>query len=246
MRLHGKIALVSGATRGMGAAQARLFAREGAKVLIGARVEADGRRVEAEIRRDGGDCLFVPLEVTRASDWRNAVDTAVRRFGKLDVLVNNAGFIMRLPLEVTSEQTWQRVMDVNLKGVFLGTKHAIPALRQAGGGSIVNVCSISAMTGAGYPAYNASKGAVQVFTRNVAAAYARENIRVNCVNPGTIFTPMTPYADPVLRARAASTIPMGRVGEPEEIAFGVLFLASDESSYMTGAELVMDGGITAQ
>jgi len=246
MRLQGKVAIISGATRGMGEAQAKLFAAEGCKVIIGGRSECDGNRVESEIRNMGGDCIFVALEVTKASDWRNAIDSAIRHYDKLDILVNNAGMMMRLPLEVTSEDVWERVMDVNLKGVFLGTKLVIPYLRNSGGGSIVNVCSISSMIGSGYPAYNASKGGVRAFTRNAAVSYADENIRVNCVNPGTIFTPMTPYADPFLRAQVESTIPMGRVGQPQEIAPAVLFLASNESSYMTGAELVVDGGVVAQ
>ena len=246
MRLDGKVAIISGATRGMGEAQAKLFAAEGCKVIIGGRSERDGNRVESEIRAAGGNCIFVSLEVTKASDWRNAIDNAIRHYDKLDILVNNAGMMMRLPLEVTSEDVWKRVMDVNLKGVFLGTKQVIPYLRSSGGGSIVNVCSISSMIGAGYPAYNASKGGVRAFTRNTAVSYAHENIRVNCVNPGTIFTPMTPYADPVLRAQVESTIPMGRVGESQEIASAVLFLASSESSYMTGSELVIDGGVIAQ
>ena len=246
MRLEGKVALISGAARGMGAAEARLFAKEGAKVVMGDVLEAEGKQVEAEIIETGGEALFISMDVAKEDDWQRTIDATVARFGKLNVLVNNAGIVDRSSLEETSAETWDRVMDVNAKGVFLGTKMVIPEMRKAGGGSIINISSISGMVSVGYPAYNASKGAVRVFTKNVAVEYAKENIRVNSIHPGAIWTPMSLYNSTRIREERARTIPMGRVGEPEEVAYGVLFLASDESSYMTGSELVIDGGVTAE
>jgi len=246
MRLEGKVALISGGARGMGAAEARLFAKEGAKVVMGDVLEAEGKQVEAEINETGGEALFISMDVAKEDDWQRAIDATVARFGKLNVLVNNAGIVDRSSLEETSEEIWDRVMDVNAKGVFLGTKMVIPEMRKAGGGSIINISSISGMVSVGYPAYNASKGAVRVFTKNVAVEYAKENIRVNSIHPGAIWTPMSLYHTTRTREERARTIPMGRVGEPEEVAYGVLFLASDESSYMTGSELVIDGGVTAE
>ncbi|MCZ6535675.1 MAG: glucose 1-dehydrogenase [Chloroflexi bacterium] len=246
MRLEGKVAFISGGARGMGAAEARLFAKEGAKVVMGDVLEAEGKQVEAEINETGGEALFISMDVAKEDDWQRAIDATVARFGKLNVLVNNAGIVDRSSLEETSEEIWDRVMDVNAKGVFLGTKMVIPEMRKAGGGSIINISSISGMVSVGFPAYNASKGAVRVFTKNVAVEYARENIRVNSIHPGAIWTPMSLYHTTRTREERARTIPMGRVGEPKEVAYGVLFLASDESSYMTGSELVIDGGVTAE
>lgn len=250
MRLENKVALISGGARGMGAAEARMFAREGARVIIGDILEEEGRRTESEIAENGGECLFVKLEVTSEADWQRAVSTAVARFGKLDILVNNAGVVARGILEDTSVEEWERVMAVNAKGVFLGTKAAIPAMRKAGGGAIINISSISGMVGQAniQPVYNASKGAVRLFTKAAAVQYARDGIRVNSVHPGAVDTPMAAarLADPELQKQAAAQIPLGRTGQPDDIAYGVLFLASDESSFMTGSELVIDGGYTAQ
>jgi NAD(P)-dependent dehydrogenase (short-subunit alcohol dehydrogenase family) len=213
----------------MGAAEARLFAREGASVVIGDILEEEGRRTEAQINENGGECLFVRLDVTREEDWQRAAGAAVARFGKLDILVNNAGIFPLGRIEETSEETWDRVMEINAKGVFLGTKHAIPEMRSAGGGSIVNISSIAGLIGSALaPAYGASKGAVRLFTKATAIQYARDGIRANSVHPGVIETPMT----------ANSLLP--------NEAYGVLYLASDESSFITGSELVIDGGLTAQ
>ena len=186
MRLEGKVAIISGGARGMGAEEARLFAREGAKVVIGDVLEDEGRQVEAEVTEAGGECVFVRLDVTSEDSWADAVATAVSRFGKLDIVVNNAGIVLRGVLEDTSAEDWDRVMDVNAKGVFLGTKSAIPEMRKAGGGSIINISSMSGMVGQSYiqPVYNASKGAVRIFTKSAAIQYASENIRVNSVHPG--------------------------------------------------------------
>ena len=246
MRLEGKVALITGAARGMGAAEAILFAKEGAKVLLGDIQEEDGKRVEAAIRQAGGEALFLTMDVSKMSDWQRAVDAAVSNFGNVNVLVNNAGTIERDTLEDTTEETWDRIMNINAKGVFLGTKAVIPEMRKAGGGSIINISSISGMISVGYPAYNASKGAVRVFTKSAAVEYARENIRVNSIHPGAIWTSMSLYKSTRTREERSLTIPMGRVGEPEEVAYGALFLASDESSYMTGSEMVIDGGVVAE
>ncbi len=234
----------------MGAAEARMFAREGAKVVIGDVLDAEGRQVEAEINEAGGECVFVRLDVTQESAWQRAVQTAVERFGKLDVLVNNAGIVLRGVLEDTSSEDWDRVMAVNAKGVFLGTKTAIPEMRKAGGGSIVNISSMSGIVGQDYiqPVYNASKGAVRIFTKSAAIQYAKDGIRVNSVHPGAIDTPMAGERlnNPDLQREANEKTPLGRTAHPDEVAYGVLFLASDESSFMTGSELVIDGGVTAQ
>ncbi len=250
MRLAGKVALISGGARGMGAAEARLFAREGARVVIGDILEAEGRAVEAEIAAKGGEALFVSLDVTRETDWQRAVAASVERFGTLTVLVNNAGIGGASRLEETTAEAWDRVMDVNAKGVFLGTKAVIPAMRRAGGGSIVNISSQLGLVGMdnSSPQYQASKGAVRLLTKLTALQYAREGIRANSVHPGPIVTPMTEARrrDPANYRLMVSRIPLGRYGEPDEVAYGVLYLASDESAYVTGSELVIDGGWTAQ
>jgi NAD(P)-dependent dehydrogenase (short-subunit alcohol dehydrogenase family) len=247
-RLDGKVALISGGARGQGAAEAKLFAREGARVVVGDVLHDDGKRVEQEIRQAGGEATYVHLNVTSEADWQRAVDTAVSRYGKLDILVNNAGILRRQAIEETSKALWEEVMAVNATGVFLGTKYAIPAMRQAGGGSIINISSISGMVAIGAPAYNASKGAVRVFTKVTAVQHVQDNIRCNSVHPGPIETPMIAerLADPAHRHRVLSQIPLGRLGHPEDIAYGVLYLASDEAAFVTGSELVIDGGFTAQ
>jgi cyclopentanol dehydrogenase len=250
MRLKGKVAIISGGARGMGAAEAKLFAREGAKVIICDVLEDEGRQTEAEINEVGGDAVFVKLDVTSQDEWENAVNTAIERFGKLDILVNNAGIIVQSTIEDMTVELWDKVMDVNAKGVFLGTKTAIPYMKAAGGGSIVNISSISGIVGQDNvnAGYNASKGAVRIFTKAAAVQYAKENIRVNSIHPGPIATPMTAEgrADPERVALTAERTPLGRYGEPEEVANAVLFLASDEASYVTGSEIVVDGGYTAQ
>ena len=250
MRLDGKVALISGGARGMGGEEARLFAAEGAAVVIGDVLDELGQQVEAEINETGGRALYVHLDVTQELDWEKAVATAVTRFGKLDVLVNNAGIAVWSAGDDATVEEWDRVMEVNAKGVFLGTKAAIPEMRKAGGGSIVNISSISGMVGQDniHPGYNASKGAVRLLTKSTAIQHAKDGIRANSVHPGPIATPMTEAgrADPERYQKSMSRTPLGRYGEPEDVAFGVLFLASDESSYMTGSELVIDGGVTAQ
>ncbi len=250
MRLENKVALISGGARGMGAAEARLFAGEGAKVVIGDVLEEEGRRTEAQIGEAGGECVFVRLDVTSEANWKEVVATAVTRFGRLDILVNNAGVSGRNVAQSAEVEIWDQVMDINAKGVFLGTKAAIPEIRRAGGGSIINISSIYGIIGSsrGSAAYHASKGAVRLLTKSTAIQYASDGIRVNSVHPGAIATPMTEGAqvDADLNRWYLDNTPLGRWGEPEDVAYGVLFLASDESSFMTGSELVFDGGWTAQ
>jgi NAD(P)-dependent dehydrogenase (short-subunit alcohol dehydrogenase family) len=250
MRVPGKVALISGGARGMGAAEARLFAREGAQVVVGDILEAEGKAVEADIAAKGGQAAFVRLDVTREADWHEAVALAERRFGKLNVLVNNAGIGAVGRIEDTTLDAWERVMSVNATGVFLGTKAVIAAMRRAGGGSIVNISSQLGLVGMddSSPQYTASKGAVRLLTKTTALQYARDGIRANSVHPGPIVTPMTERrrADPETYRRMLLRIPLGRYGEPEEVAYAVLYLASDESAFVTGSELVIDGGWTAQ
>jgi cyclopentanol dehydrogenase len=250
MRLAGKVALISGGARGMGAAEARLFAREGARVVIGDVLEAEARAVEADVRAKGGEAVFARLDVTSETDWQQAVAIAQRSFGTLNVLINNAGIGGASRLEDTTGEAWDRVMDVNAKGVFLGSKAVIPAMRQAGGGSIVNISSQLGLVGMAdsSPQYQASKGAVRLLTKLTALQYAKEGIRANSVHPGPIVTPMTEKrrAEPAIYESMVSRIPLGRYGEADEVAYGVLYLASDESAFVTGSELVIDGGWTAQ
>ena len=250
MRLENKVALISGGSRGQGAAEARLFAGEGCKVVIADVLEDEGRQLEAEINETGGECVFVRLDVTSEDDWNAAVNTAVERFGKLDILVNNAGIYRQVGIEDTTEELWDNIFDINAKGVFLGTKAAIPEMRNAGGGSIINISSVAGLIGSWRaPAYGATKGAVRLFTKSTAIQYAAEGIRCNSVHPGIIETPMTTptlLRDDASRQASLDRTPIGRVGQAEDVAWGVLFLASDESSFMTGSELVIDGGLFAQ
>lgn len=249
MRLKGKVALISGGARGQGAVEARLFASEGAKVVIGDILDDLGRQVEAEIAEAGGDVTYVHLDVTSEADWEDAVQTAVDNYGGLNILVNNAGILIRASVEDTTEEDWNRIMDINAKGVFLGTKASIPAMRDAGGGSIVNISSVAGLQGSPQSAaYSSTKGAVRILTKSTAIQYAKENIRCNSVHPGIIYTDMTSDSLDTEEGQRnwMNRVPIGRLGQSEDVANGVLFLASDESSYMTGSELVIDGGITAQ
>ena len=250
MRLEGKVALISGGARGQGAVEAKLFAREGAKVVFGDILDESGKQVEAEIHEAGGEAAYVHLDVTREDDWRTAVNTAIDRYGKLDILVNNAGILIRKGIEDTTEEDWDRIMGVNAKGAFLGTKHSIPAMRQAGGGSIVNISSTAGLVASpsGSASYTASKGAVRLLTKSTAVQYAKEGIRCNSIHPGPIDTEMIQetLTDPAKLEERMQRLPMGRVGTADEIAYGVLYLASEEASFVTGSELVIDGGTTAQ
>ena len=249
-RLAGKVALISGGARGQGATEVQLFCREDAKVVFGDVLDDDGRKVEAEIHAAGGEATYVHLNVTSEADWKAAVDTAVRSYGKLDILVNNAGILIRKGIEETTEDDWDRIMAVNVKGVFLGTKYAIPAMRQAGGGSIINISSTAGLVGSPYgsSAYTATKGAVRLFTKSTAVQHAKDKIRCNSVHPGPVDTEMLHSAmpDPEVLRQRLQRVPLGRMGTVAEIVTVVLYLASDDSSYMTGSELVIDGGALAQ
>jgi NAD(P)-dependent dehydrogenase (short-subunit alcohol dehydrogenase family) len=249
-RLADKVALISGGARGQGAAEAQLFTQEGATVVFGDILDAEGAQVEAAIRAQGGEATYVHLNVTREEDWQQAVQLAEARYGKLDILVNNAAIVIQGAIEETSEDDWDRIMAVNMKGVFLGTKYAIPAMRRAGGGSIINISSGAGIAPAPgtSAAYAATKGGVRLFTKATAVQHAKDAIRCNSVHPGPIDTPMVrgPQTDPNRLETLIGRVPLGRIGTVEDIAYGVLYLASDESSYVTGSELVIDGGRTAQ
>jgi len=249
MRLAGKVALVSGAASGMGQSEATIFAREGAKVVVADILDAEGKQVADKIVSGGGQARFVKLDVTSEAEWDAALKAAVSAFGKLDVLVNNAGISGTYDADMLSSAAWDKVMAVNAKGVFLGMKYAIPLMKKAGGGAIVNISSISGFVGQDgvHMAYNASKGAVRIMTKTAAVQYAGDGIRVNSVHPG-FMPPMRTSktsADPTWRAKMLGAVPMKREGRVEEVAHAVLFLASDEASYITGTELVVDGGYLA-
>jgi 3(or 17)beta-hydroxysteroid dehydrogenase len=249
MRLAGKVALVSGAASGMGRSEATIFAAEGAKVVVGDLLEAEGRDVVDAIVKSGGQARFVRLDVTQETSWQDAVAAAVSTYGKLDILVNNAGISGTFDPDALSVSAWDRLMEVNAKGVFLGMKYAVPAMEKAGGGAIVNISSISGFAGQDrvHMAYNASKGAVRIMTKSAAVQFGKLGIRVNSVHPG-IMPPMrtsVASADPAWRERSIRHIPLKREGRVEEVAYAVLFLASDEASYITGTELVVDGGYLA-
>ena len=249
MRVAGKVALISGGARGIGAATAKLLAQEGAAVVLADVLEAEGRETEIQIREAGGQAMFMLLDVTDEANWQQVIDATVAAYGKLDVVVNNAGISGRAAVAETEVETWDRVMEVNGKGVFLGTKLAIPELRKAGGGSIINISSIYGIVGSETSAaYHASKGAVRIFTKSAAIQYANEGIRVNSVHPGFVDSPMTAasHALPEVHDLRVGRTPLGRMGTPEDIAAGILYLASDESSFVTGSELVIDGGMTAR
>ncbi len=250
-RLEGKVALITGAGSGIGKVAAERFAAEGAAVVVADIAGADAERVAEGIAGSGGTAHAVAVDVADEERVDAMVATAVDTYGGLHVLFNNAGIFPDDDGGVleTPPSTWQKVMEVNLKGVWLGCRAAIPAMLESGGGSIVNVASFVALVGAATAqvAYTASKGGVLALTREVAVEYARRGIRVNALCPGPIETPLLAelLADPARRSRRLVHIPLGRFGRPEEIAAAALFLASDDSSFMTGSALVVDGGITA-
>ena len=246
-KLDGKVALISGGARGQGAAEARLFAQEGAKVVLGDILDEQGQQVEAEINELGGDALYIHLDVTSEADWQSAVQAAVDRYGKLDILVNNAAIVIqKAAIEDRTADEWDRIFEVNAKGVFLGTKHSIPEMRNAGGGSIVNISSVAGIGQSMHqePAYAASKGAVRIFSKVTASQHAADGIRCNSVHPGPIDTDMlhSSMGSPEGLENRLTRVPLRRMGTADEIAKGVLYLASDDSSYVTGSELVIDGG----
>jgi NAD(P)-dependent dehydrogenase (short-subunit alcohol dehydrogenase family) len=253
-RVKGKVAIVTGAASGLGKATALLLAREGAKIVVSDINEADGKEVVKEIKREGGEAIFVKHDVTSESDWQNVIGKTVTEFGKLDILVNNAGVMLIKELEKMSLEEWRGLMSVNLDGVFLGTKHAIEAMKKTGGGSIVNMSSAAGIVGTvdNTSAYCASKGAVRLFTKAAALECSKAgrgyNIRVNSVHPGVIETPMTApmLKEAALGKNMEQVQPIGYLGKPIDVAYAVLYLASDESRLSTGSELVVDGGWTAR
>jgi NAD(P)-dependent dehydrogenase (short-subunit alcohol dehydrogenase family) len=254
-RLTGKSAIVTGGAVGIGRACVELMAAEGAKVAIFDVLEAEGMGLAAALATQGHEVGFWKVDVTDEAAVKVAIDSAAARFGGLSIMVNNAGISgTPKPTDQVSEAEWDRVQAVNVKGVFFGTKHAIPHLRSAGGGSIINLSSIAGLVGVGGTApYHASKGAVRLMSKNDALTYAPERIRVNSIHPGYIWTPMvekhlraTSNDLEAAKAAAGALHPLGHLGEPADIAWAVVYLASDESKFVTGAELVVDGGYTAR
>jgi NAD(P)-dependent dehydrogenase (short-subunit alcohol dehydrogenase family) len=253
-RLGGKVAVITGGARGIGRATALLFAQEGAKVALTDVLDDDGRAVAKDIEKRGGTARFFHLDVTDEDQVRSVFAQVHESFGSVDVLVNNAGISgVNKPTDEIALEEWNKVISINLNGVFLCTKHAIPFLRKAKGGSIINVSSIYGLVGApDAPPYHAAKGAVRLMSKTDALLYAKENIRVNSLHPGFIWTPMVEAflresGDLEAGKKAIAELhPVGRMGEPEDIAYGALYLASDESKFVTGSELVIDGGYTAR
>lgn len=250
-RLEGKVAIITGSSEGMGKATALLFAKNGAKVAITGRTEETGEEVAKEIRDSGGEAQYFKLDVSKEENCKNVVDEVVKKWGKLDILVNNAGVtgVDKPTHELTNEE-FDFVLNIDLKGVFFMTKYAIPKMKENKSGSIVNFSSIYGLVGSReLTAYHAAKGAVTLLTKKDAITYGPDNIRVNSVHPGTILTPLVQKLadeDPEYEEKQLKLHPLGRLGKPEEVANAVLFLASDEASFITGAQLTIDGGYTAQ
>ena len=248
-KLDGRVAVVSGGGGGIGRAICLALAEGGARVVAADIDDASGKATVSDVERAGGQGTFQMLDVTDEGSWQGLYEMVRARFGRLDVLVNNAGIFLLRQIDETTEQEWDRVMAVNAKSVFLGTKHAVPLMREQGRSSIINISSASGITGSPFEgAYTASKGAVRLFTKSAALRFARDGIRVNSLHPATVDTGMVDVlwdSDPNMKANVLKAVPLGRLGRPEEIARTVLFLASDDSSFMTGSEVIVDGGMTA-
>lgn len=250
-RLENKVAIITGAANGMGAATASMFAKEGAKVVLTDIQEDKMQELVAVIKEKGGEAMAVKHNVASGADWDRVRDETLKAFGKIDILINNAGITgdYTKSAELTDEEEWQKVIDINLKSVYLGVNRVIPIMKENGGGSIVNISSIAGLVGSGGPfSYTASKGGVRLLTKNVAVNYGPDHIRCNSIHPGTIKTPMSApsLSVPAILDRMLQGIPLKYVGEADDIAYACVYLASDESNYVTGAELAVDGGYSAQ
>ncbi len=254
-RVRGKVAIVTGGALGIGRAAGLLLAKEGARVAIADINDDEGKKAVDEIKKDGGEASYWQMDVTNEKEVEKVFGEIYRKYGQINILVNNAGIPgTGKPSDEMTEEEFERVLNIDLKGVFRCTKHAVPYMKKAGGGSIINMSSMLGIIGGGDPVYHAAKGGVRLLSKGDASVYAKANIRVNSVHPGYILTPgftgMIEKRDPEMLEgflkSCAERTPLGRMGKPEDIANGILFLASDESSYMTGTELIMDGGITSQ
>ena len=248
MRLENKTTLVTGASKGMGESEARLFASQGANVVLCDVDEREGEKTAKSITESGGTAEFMQCDVTNESDWEKVINATTNKFGSLDVLVNNAGLSSGSTEDHLSSEWWHKIMDVNATGVFLGTKIAAEIMKEQQSGSIINISSIMGFVGGenGHPAYHASKGAVRIFSKAMAVKYGPYGVRVNSVHPGFMPPMSSSYRSPRIQAENIKRTPLRRTGEVIEVAYGVLFLASDESSFITGTELVIDGGFIAQ
>ncbi len=247
MRLAGKVAIITGAAHGMGEEEARLFAREGAKVVVADILEREGEAVAASIRQANGDAAFMKLDVTDDANWGAVIAGTLAKYGRLDILVNNAGISGSAVGDHDDVAGWKKLLDINATGVFLGTRLAAAQMMKTGGGSIVNISSIMGFVASadGHPGYSAAKGAVRLYTKSAAVKYGPHGVRVNSVHPG-YMPPMLNATNQGLRSSKIDATPLRRLGKPIEVAYGVLFLASDEASFVTGTELVIDGGYIAQ
>ncbi len=252
-RVKGKVAMITGGAGGLGSATASLLSQEGARIVIGDINVPGGEKVAGEINSRGGEALFIKHDVASEAEWDHAIKKTLEKFGKLDILVNNAGVILWKNIQETSLEEWRWLLSVNLDGIFLGTKFAMEVMKKTGGGSIINISSVAGLVGTvGTAAYHASKGGVRLFTKAAALECSKGgydyNIRVNSIHPGVIKTPMTEglRADEEKSRTALSWHPIGHFGEPEDVANGVLYLASDESRFVTGSELTIDGGWTTR
>lgn len=245
-RLDGKVALISGGASGIGAAHVQVFAREGAKVVAGDVQRELGEQVAGEVRNAGGEVTFVPLDVTDEVSWQAAVRTALDRYGALTTLINNAGIFHPGGVETETREGWDRMVAVNQTGVWLGMRAALPALRQSGNGAIVNISSLYGLVGSpGNISYHATKAAVRLMSKSAALEYVKQGVRVNSIHPGQIETPILGNLTPEQDAAIKAQIPIGRMGRPEDIAYGSLYLCSDEAAYVTGIELPIDAGWSA-
>jgi NAD(P)-dependent dehydrogenase (short-subunit alcohol dehydrogenase family) len=249
MRLNKKAALISGAGQGLGAAIASLFAKEGAVVFLGDLNAETGKRTAEEINAGGGKSFFLVLDVTREQSWMDAFAAIEKETGRLDILVNNAGINIREPIETMKAENFDAMLAVNVRGPFLGTKHAIPLMRKNGGGSIINMSSVCGLIGHRYTteAYTGTKGAVTLLTKTIAVRYAKDNIRCNSIHPSTVDTPLMQelFKDPARKAERLGEVPLGRLATAGDVANAALFLASDDAAFLNGVALPVDGGTTA-